>query len=74
MGNGLFRCQNKRCKLCHMYIQQCKEFTVSNGKSGKINCRITCNSINVIYSNAFISNASNVITHILERQIASVNE
>ena len=49
MGNGLFRCQNKRCKICKIYIQQCKEFKLSNGKSWKINCRITCNSINVIY-------------------------
>lgn len=47
---GLFTCTSKKCKLCHDgYIQKCKEFSLSNGKTWTIKTHITCNSHNVIY-------------------------
>ena len=44
-----FKCNNKRCKLCKLYLQECKSFTTSNGFKWEIKCNISCNSRNVIY-------------------------
>ena len=46
---GLYKCQSKRCLLCKNYIVECTSFMTSNNVEWKINCRITCNSRNVIY-------------------------
>lgn len=46
---GLFKCNNKRCLICKLYIQECTSFQTSNNKRWDIRCHITCNSINVIY-------------------------
>ena len=47
---GLFRCASNHCKLCKDgYIQECSEFTTSNGFVWEIKSHITCNSTNVIY-------------------------
>ena len=43
--NGLFKCSNKRCKICRLYC----EFITSNGTKWEIKSDITCNSKNVIY-------------------------
>ena len=47
--NGLFRCKDKKCKLCRLYIQQCKSFTVADGTEWTIKGHITCQSKNVVY-------------------------
>ena len=47
--NGLVVCQDKRCKLCKLYIQPCKSFTTSNGFEWVIRRHITCHSLNVLY-------------------------
>ena len=47
---GVFRCSNKKCEICAFgYLQQCKEFVVSNGITWNVKCHITCGSLNVIY-------------------------
>ena len=47
--DGLFRCTNNQCKLCRLYIQQCKSFVVSDGSTWTIKGHITCQSMNVVY-------------------------
>ena len=47
--NGLFRCNDIRCKLCRLYIQECTSFITYNGFNWQIRCNITCNSRNVVY-------------------------
>ena len=49
LENGLFTWKDKRCKLCQLYIRQCKSFLTSNGKEWIIKSHITCHSKNVIY-------------------------
>ena len=47
---GIFRCSSKKCEICSFgYLQQCKEFVVSNGTIWNVKCHITCGSLNVIY-------------------------
>ena len=47
---GLFKCLKPRCKLCsNNYIQECQRFETSNHKIWEVRCRITCDSINVLY-------------------------
>ena len=46
---GLYKCNNKKCLLCKLYIQECKSFVTSNKKVWNIKSNITCNSRNVIY-------------------------
>ena len=48
-NNGIFRCNDSRCKLCQLYIQGCSSFTTYNGFNWQIRCHITCNSHNVVY-------------------------
>ena len=47
--NGLFKCNNVRCKLCSLYIQECTSFKTYNGYEWQIRCPINCNSVNVLY-------------------------
>ena len=47
--NGIHKCNDKRCKLCEMYLQPVKSFFTANGIEWVIRCHITCNSINVCY-------------------------
>ena len=49
LENGLFTFTSKKCKLCRLYIQECKSFTVANGSEWCIKGHITCNSKNVVY-------------------------
>ena len=47
---GVFRCKSKKCEICTLgYLQECKEFVVSNGSTWAVKCHITCSSLNVIY-------------------------
>lgn len=46
---GFSNAQIKRCKLCKLYIQECKSFNTSNNVEWFVQCRISCNSDNVIY-------------------------
>ena len=47
---GVFRCSSKKCEICVFgYLQECKEFLVSNGTNWNVKCHITCGSLNVIY-------------------------
>ena len=47
--NGIFKCDDKRCKLCKLYIQECQTFTTSNNIEWEVKSRITCGSKNIIY-------------------------
>ena len=47
--NGLFRCSDNKCKLCKLYIQQCKSFIVADGTEWVIKSHITCHSRYVVY-------------------------
>ena len=47
--NGQFKCQNKLCKLCALYIKECKSFITANGYNWIIKNHITCNSKNILY-------------------------
>ena len=47
---GVFRCSSKKCEICVLgYLQEGREFVVSNGTSWFVKCHITCHSLNVIY-------------------------
>ena len=47
---GVFRCSSKKCEICAFgYLQESKEFIVSNGTTWKVKCHITCGSLNAIY-------------------------
>ena len=47
---GIFRCNSSKCEICSLkYLQECKSFITSNGTSWNVKCRVTCNSLNVIY-------------------------
>ena len=46
---GLYKCQDKRCKICALYLQECESFQTANGVTWEIRCFINCNSINVLY-------------------------
>ena len=46
---GLFKCDDSRCKLCRLYLQECSSFNTYNGFNWEIRCEITCNSLNVLY-------------------------
>ena len=49
-ARGVFRCTSKKCEICALgYLQEGREFVVSNGTSWYVKCHITCNSLNVIY-------------------------
>ena len=47
---GVFRCKSKKWEICTLgYLQECKEFVLSNGSTWVVKCHITCSSLNVIY-------------------------
>ena len=47
--NGIFKCSDKKCKICISYLQQCKSFRVENGTEWQVKSHLTCHSLNVIY-------------------------
>ena len=46
---GLYKCKDKRCKLCRLYIQECKTFYTARGNEWIVKGKITCSSKNLIY-------------------------
>ena len=47
--NGIFKCSNKACKICRLYLQECTSFPTANNHEWQIKCHITCNSKNTLY-------------------------
>ena len=46
---GTYKCSDKRCKICQNYLNEIKEFTISNCQIWEIRREIDCDSVNVIY-------------------------
>ena len=46
---GTYKCKDKRCKICQLYLNETKQFLMSNGQIWDIRRNINCHSINVIY-------------------------
>ena len=47
--NGLFKCKSKRCKICLLYLQECKSFICANNVEWFIKSHITCRTRCAIY-------------------------
>ena len=47
--NGLFKCIDKRCKICSLYIVEGHNFIMSNNMRWELRSHVTCRSINIIY-------------------------
>ena len=47
--NGIHKCPRPNCKICQLYLVECKEFPVSNNTIWKVPTHITCHSKYVIY-------------------------
>ena len=46
---GTFKCNDKKCKICALYLQECNKVMGHNGLEWEIPSYITCNSRMVIY-------------------------
>ena len=46
---GLFKCIDKRCKICSLYIVEGHSFIMSNNMTWELQSHVTCRSINIIY-------------------------
>ena len=46
---GVFKCTNKRCKICSLYLQEGTSFLMANGSTWNVKCFANCNSLNVLY-------------------------
>ena len=46
---GTYKCIDKRCKICKLYLREGNTFLMSNGKEWHVKCFSNCNSHNVIY-------------------------
>ena len=46
---GTYKCSDKRCKRCQIYLNETNEFTMSNGQIWEICREIECDSVNMIY-------------------------
>ena len=46
--NGIFCCKRPNCKICQMYLQECKSFNTKKGE-WLVKSHAHCNSKNVIY-------------------------
>ena len=58
---GLHKCENKRCQICALYLQECNSFKTANEFNWEIRCHIGCNSTNVIYY--LVCNMCNVMSY-----------
>ena len=47
--NGIFKCIDKRCKICWLYIVEGHSFIMSNNMRWELRSHATCRSINIIY-------------------------
>ena len=45
----LFKCTDKRCKICSLYVNEDSSFTMSNNMRWELHLHVTCRNINVIY-------------------------
>ena len=46
---GAYKCKDKKCKICRLYLQEGSHFELSNGTIWNIRCSPNCNSLNVLY-------------------------
>ena len=46
---GLFKCTDKRCKICLLYVNEGNSFVMSNNMRWELRSHVTCRDINVIY-------------------------
>ena len=46
---GTFKCEDKRCKICKLYLQEGTSFTMTNGKEWHVKRFANCNSVNALY-------------------------
>ena len=46
---GTYKCSDKPCKICQIYLNETNKFTISNGHVREIRREIDCYSVNVIY-------------------------
>ena len=46
---GTYKCKDKRCKICALYLNETSSFLMSNGQTWEIRRDIDCHSVNVIY-------------------------
>ena len=46
---GLFKCTDKRCKICLLYVNEGNSFVMFNNLRWELRSHITCRDINVIY-------------------------
>lgn len=46
---GIFCCNRNICKICRLYLQECKSFMTSNGTTWDVKCHATCSSKNALY-------------------------
>ena len=60
--NGIFRCSDKKCKICRYYLQECGAFKVENNVEWQVKSHLTCHSQNVIHFQRcnFCSKVSNI--------------
>ena len=47
--NRLFKCIDKRWKICSLYIVEGHNFTMSNNMRWELRSHVTCRSVNIIY-------------------------
>ena len=47
--NGIFKCIDKHCKICSLYIVEGHSFIMSYNMRYKLRSHVTCKSINIIY-------------------------
>ena len=47
--SGLFKCIDKRCKICSLYIAERHSFIMSNNLRWELRSHVTSRSINIIY-------------------------
>ena len=47
--HGIFKCEDKRCKVCKLYLQECESFMTAKPYNWKVRCHVTCNSKNALY-------------------------
>ena len=45
----LFKCIDKRCKVCSLYVNEDNSFVMSNNMRWVLHSHVTCRDINVIY-------------------------
>ena len=47
--SGTWKCLNKKCKICKLYLQEGSAITMANGTIWEIRSRPNCHSLNVVY-------------------------